>query len=165
MRDWEHFIHLSCWSKPSEKLPLALASEGTTQVVLLDLFCGKFLCAPIRKQQWPPPGCSPSWWKIQTIRQWTIVTWGQESTPETSETVIETCQEDQDSDQVKKWSWYIRLVLSPSSQGLNISLSISWLWKPLNCVLSEVVKALLWYRTRWLIVQFYANIHRNLLVC
>ena len=24
-----------------------------------DLFCGKFLCAPIREQQWPPPGCSP----------------------------------------------------------------------------------------------------------
>ena len=25
-----------------------------------DLFCGKFLCAPIREQQWPPPDCSPS---------------------------------------------------------------------------------------------------------
>ena len=65
---WELLVHLSCWSKAPEKLLLALASEGTPRVVLLDLFCGKFLSAcPIRGQQWLPPSQSPRQGKFKSI--------------------------------------------------------------------------------------------------
>ena len=123
MRDWEHFIHLSCWSKPPEKLPLAWPVKELLRSSYKICFVASFSALQSESSNGRRLAVAPVDGKFKPFVNEQLWREAENPPPRRRRLSSRPIRKTQDSDQVKKCAWFI-----------------SWLWKPLNCVSSEVVQ-------------------------